>query len=58
MNGIRLILAELGIGIRKPSAIEYPYEPKSLRSFQRYLVWAAIAVAIAAAACAWLILFG
>jgi succinate dehydrogenase cytochrome b subunit len=58
VNGIRLILSEFGLIFREPSAIEYPYRPKSLRSFQQYLVWIAIAVAIIAAVWAWLILFG
>jgi len=58
VNGIRLILSEFGLIFREPSAIEYPYRPKSLKSFQQYLVWIAIAVAIIAAVWAWLILFG
>jgi len=58
MNGIRLILSEFGLIFRKPSAIEYPYRPKSMNAFQRYLLWIAIAAAIIAAAWAWLILFG
>jgi len=58
VNGIRLILSEFGLIFRKPAAIEYPYRPRSLKSFQRYLVWIAIAVAIIAAVWAWLILFG
>jgi succinate dehydrogenase / fumarate reductase cytochrome b subunit len=56
-NGIRLILAEFGLILRKPSAIEYPYKAKSLSSGQKYLIWAAIVVAVAAAIWAFLVLF-
>ena len=58
LNGIRLILSEFGLIFQKPSAIEYPYRPRSLKSFQRHLVWLAIALAVVAAAWASLILFG
>jgi succinate dehydrogenase cytochrome b subunit len=57
-NGIRLIFAELGLISRKPSAIEYPYKPKSLNSLQRGLVAIAIVAGVGAAVWAWLILFG
>jgi succinate dehydrogenase / fumarate reductase cytochrome b subunit len=57
VNGVRLILVELGLILRKPAAIEYPYKARSLRSFQRYIVWAAIAAAVAAAVWAFLVLF-
>ncbi len=57
VNGIRLIFSEFGLIFRKPGAIEYPYAPRSLKSFQRYLVWVAIAVGVVAAAWAALILF-
>lgn len=58
INGIRLILAELGIMVGKPSKIEYPYRPSSLRSVQRHIVWAAIVLAVLAAIWAGSILFG
>lgn len=58
MNGIRLVLAEFGLISKKPSAIEYPYKAKSLSAPQKYLVWVAIVVALAAAIWAWLVLFG
>jgi succinate dehydrogenase / fumarate reductase cytochrome b subunit len=58
MNGIRLILSEFGLIFKRPSTIEYPYRPRSLKSFQQYLVWVAIGVALVAAVWAWLILFG
>ena len=57
INGIRLILSEFGLIFRKPSAIEYPYKPRSLKSIQRYLVWVAIAAAVLATVWAALILF-
>ena len=57
INGIRLILAEFGFIFKKPSMIEYPYKPKSLGSGQKYLVWIGIAIAIIAAAWAFLIKF-
>jgi succinate dehydrogenase / fumarate reductase cytochrome b subunit len=58
INGIRLILAELGIIIGKPSRIEYPYKPASLKSMQRHLLWVGIILAIFAAIWAGTILFG
>ncbi len=58
INGIRLVVSEFGLIFRKPSAIEYPYRPKSLKSLQQYLVWVAIAAAILATIWASLILFG
>jgi len=57
INGVRLILAELGLILPKPSAIEYPYRPKGLGYGQRVLVYVAIAIAIAAAVWAFLVLF-
>jgi succinate dehydrogenase / fumarate reductase cytochrome b subunit len=57
VNGIRLILAEFGLILRKPSAIEYPYRAKSLSSGQKYLIWTAIVIAVAAAIWAFLVLF-
>ncbi len=56
-NGVRLILAELGLIFKKPGKIEYPYEPKSLALGQKYLVWLAIALAILGAVWAYLVLF-
>jgi succinate dehydrogenase / fumarate reductase cytochrome b subunit len=58
INGIRLILSEFGLILKKPSAIEYPYKPRSLKSFQQYMVWIAIAAGIVAAVWTFLILFG
>jgi len=56
-NGIRLILTELGLIFKKPSAIEYPYRAKSLSSGQRYLIVVAIVVAALSALWAFLVLF-
>ncbi len=57
VNGVRLILAEFGLIFKKPAAIEYPYKAKSLGSGQKYLIWVAIAAAVAAAIWAYLVLF-
>ena len=57
INGVRLILAELGLILRKPSAIEYPYKPKGLGYGQKVLIYVAIAIAVAAAVWAFLVLF-
>jgi succinate dehydrogenase / fumarate reductase, cytochrome b subunit len=57
VNGIRLILAEFGLILKKPARIEYPYEAKGLGLGQKYLVWLGITVAIIAAAWAFLVLF-
>ena len=57
INGIRLILAEFGLIMKKPATIEYPYEPKSLSSLQKSLIWVGIAAAIVAALWAFLVLF-
>jgi succinate dehydrogenase / fumarate reductase cytochrome b subunit len=57
INGIRLILAEFGIILKKPGPIEYPYKPRALNPLQRYWVVAAILLAIVAASLAWWILF-
>lgn len=57
VNGLRLILTELGFIFKKPSAIEYPYKPRSLSSAQKSLIYIGIAVAIAAAVWAFLVLF-
>jgi succinate dehydrogenase / fumarate reductase, cytochrome b subunit len=57
VNGIRLILAEFGLIFKKPAAIEYPYEAKSLGLGQKYLFWLALAVAVIAAVWAFLVLF-
>ena len=57
INGIRLILAELGAILGRPKAIEYPYEPKGLGPLQRALFVAAVVLAIVAAILAWWILF-
>jgi len=57
INGVRLILAEFGVILRKPTAIEYPYKPKGLGATQKYIFVAAVALAFVAAALAWWILF-
>ncbi len=57
-NGIRLIASELGLILGRPSSIEYPYRPKSLRSVQRVLIWVAIALALVGTGWAVMILFG
>ena len=56
-NGIRLILTELGLIFKRPSAIEYPYKAKSLSSGQKSLIVVAIAVAVLSALWAFLVLF-
>ena len=38
LNGIRLILAELGLSIGEPQRPIYPYRPKSLGKRQRYFI--------------------
>jgi succinate dehydrogenase / fumarate reductase, cytochrome b subunit len=48
VNGIRLILVELGIIFSKPTKPQYPYKPMSLRAMQQHLIWAAIILAILA----------
>jgi succinate dehydrogenase cytochrome b subunit len=58
INGIRLILSEFGFLFKKPANIEYPYKARSLGSVQKYLLWAAMAVAVVATLWAVLILFG
>jgi succinate dehydrogenase / fumarate reductase cytochrome b subunit len=40
LNGIRLILAEVGLSIGKPQRPIYPYRPKSLGTRQRYIILA------------------
>ncbi|HXY56664.1 MAG TPA: succinate dehydrogenase [Nitrososphaerales archaeon] len=57
VNGIRLILTELGFIMKEPSAIEYPYRPKSLSTTQRSLIFIGIALAVVAAVWAFLVLF-
>ena len=57
VNGVRLILAEFGLILRKPSAIEYPYRPKGLGYGQRTLIYVGIVIAVAAAVWAFLVLF-
>ena len=57
-NGIRLILAELGLIVGRPSSIEYPYKAKSLGHVQKAFFWAAVAVALLGALWTGLILFG
>jgi len=57
VNGVRLILAEFGVILGKPSAIEYPYKPKGLSYGQKVLIYVAIAIAVAAAVWAFLVLF-
>ncbi len=57
VNGIRLILAEFGFILKKPSKIEYPYKAKGLGSGQKYLIWIGIAAGVAAAVWAFLVLF-
>lgn len=48
INGIRLILAELGIIFSKPTKPQYPYKPMSLRTLQQHLIWVAIVLAVLA----------
>jgi succinate dehydrogenase / fumarate reductase, cytochrome b subunit len=57
VNGVRLILVELGLILRKPSAIEYPYKPKALSSMEKSLIFIGIVVAMVAAMWAFLVLF-
>jgi succinate dehydrogenase / fumarate reductase cytochrome b subunit len=38
LNGIRLILAEVGLSIGEPQPPIYPYRPKSLGKKQRYFI--------------------
>ena len=57
VNGVRLIFAEMGLIFKKPSKIEYPYQPKSLALGQKYLFWLGIALAVIAAVWAFLVLF-
>ena len=38
LNGIRLILAEVGLSIGEPQRPIYPYKPKSLGRRQRYFI--------------------
>jgi len=38
LNGIRLILAEVGLSIGEPQRPIYPYRPKSLGKRQRYFI--------------------
>jgi succinate dehydrogenase/fumarate reductase cytochrome b subunit len=38
LNGIRLILAEVGLSIGEPQRPIYPYRPKSLGRRQRFLI--------------------
>lgn len=57
LNGIRLILTELGLLFKKPRAIEYPYEPEGLNMVQRLMFVVAVALAVIAALLAWWILF-
>ena len=57
INGVRLILAELGLIFKKPGAIEYPYQAKSLALGQKYLFWLGITVAVIATVWAFLVLF-
>jgi succinate dehydrogenase / fumarate reductase, cytochrome b subunit len=58
LNGIRLMLSEFGLIFRRPSAIEYPYKRKSLRTAQQYMIWVAIALALVGTVWAFTILFG
>jgi succinate dehydrogenase cytochrome b subunit len=59
INGVRLILAEFGVLLKKPGPIEYPYKPRALNSLQWYIVVAAIAVAVIAALfAAWILYAG
>lgn len=58
LNGIRLILAELGILVGKPARVEYPHRAASLKSIQRHIIWLAILLAIIALIWSGTILFG
>ena len=57
INGIRLVLAEFGLILKKPGRIEYPYEAKGLGLGQKYLFWLGLAVAVIGAVWAFLIIF-
>lgn len=57
LNGLRLLVSELGLIFRKPSAIEFPYKAKSLKSPQQALIWVAIALALVGTLWAFLIIF-
>lgn len=39
LNGVRLFLASLGVGLGRPIKPEYPYVPVSLSSSQRRAAW-------------------
>ncbi len=39
LNGIRLILAELGLSVGKPKRPVYPHKPTTLGRRQRYFIW-------------------
>jgi succinate dehydrogenase / fumarate reductase cytochrome b subunit len=39
LNGIRLILAELGLSVGKPRRPIYPHRPSTLGRKQRYIIW-------------------
>lgn len=58
VNGIRLILTEFGILIGRPARPDYPYVPKSLSAAQKLHLWAAVLVALLAAAYGFMVLFG
>jgi|SRR5262245_13388131 len=48
INGIRLILTEVGKGLGKPSMPEYPYHPSSLNKTQKSGIWIALTLAAVA----------
>lgn len=45
LNGVRLILAELGLSVGNPRRPIYPYRPVSLGRVQRYTLWILMIVA-------------
>ena len=57
INGVRLILAELGLIFKRPGEIEYPYQAKSLALGKKYVFWLGITVAVIATVWAFLVLF-
>lgn len=48
INGIRLILSELGIILHKPVKQEFPYKMLSRTAIERHLIWTAIILAVLA----------
>lgn len=57
-NGVRLYLAESGIGIGRPGRPEYPYNPSSLNNRMKVCIWVSIALAALAMLYGASVLFG